>query len=536
MTAKTRPDASPDVDSVSERMAALADTFARSTRNGVCVVDGFGVKVRVERGALEVSDGIGEHRRVRGFDKATHGLSRLVVLNADGFVTFEALRWCQSLSIGVLVLNGKGLPTLASTPRMTDDARLRRAQAAAATTPVGLAISRSLIGAKVLGQARIAGSTFRDQSAATALKDLARAIEVADTVGELRELEAAAAATYFAIWSGREECIPRFSTKDRSRVPAHWHRFDTRRSVLASSNSNRKAERPTNALLNYVFALVESEATLAATAVGLDPGLGIVHLDAKARHSLVLDLMEPVRPLAESFVLSLLAERTFHKRDFTETRDGHVQLMAPLTHELAESLPRWRDAVGPWAEKVAHTLGQEISGHYVASTPLTSRRGKIAQAAVKARKTEALTRAKTAGAPRQRPQIEKATSFGCVDCGALVTSVHRVRCDACISQDARQTPAIRTSRAQAIASRKRALVEWEKAHPGTVEDPAYFAREILPRLAAIQLTAITEACSCSKGFASDVRRGRWRPHVSTWPALASLVGAPPPEKSEEVPS
>ena len=51
--------------------------------------------------------------------------------------------------------------------------------------------------------------------------------------------------------------------------------------MLASGNANRKAERPVNALLNYVYALVEAEAILACQVVGLDPGLGLVHSDAR---------------------------------------------------------------------------------------------------------------------------------------------------------------------------------------------------------------------------------------------------------------
>ena len=62
----------------------------------------------VERGALQVHDGIGSHRRTRRYDRATHGLRRLVLVQAEGFVTFEALRWCQGLGIGVLVLDIDG--------------------------------------------------------------------------------------------------------------------------------------------------------------------------------------------------------------------------------------------------------------------------------------------------------------------------------------------------------------------------------------------------------------------------------------------
>jgi hypothetical protein len=40
----------------------------------------------------------------------------------------------------------------------------------------------------------------------------------------------------------------------------------------------------------------------------------------------------------------------------------------------------------------------------------------------------------------------------------------------------------------------------------------------------VKLSEIAETAGCSKAFASDIRRGKWTPHVSTWAALADLVG------------
>ena len=169
-------------------MSAIEATYCRPDCAGVCVADGFGVKVTVERGALQVHDGIGQHRRTRRYDRATHGLRRLVVVQPEGFVTFEALRWCRCLGVSVLVLDADGTPTLASTPRVTDDARLRRTQA--------------------------------------------------------RQLEASAAAFYFAAWARLPETAPTFAAKDRPRVPAHWSTFETRRSVLASSPATARLSGP----------------------------------------------------------------------------------------------------------------------------------------------------------------------------------------------------------------------------------------------------------------------------------------------------
>ena len=267
---------------IAESVAAIRDTYDRDTSAaGICVADGMGLRLSVERGALVVTDGIGDHCRTRRFDKATHRLSRLVVMGTTGTFSIDALHWCSRLGIGVIVLAHDGTVQLTSTPRLTDDARLRRTQALAPFEPYGLDIARWLMSRKIMGQGKLVLQRFGDAVTAETIGDLALAVESAATIDELRQLEASAAALYFGAWSGRAECAPAFAARDRSRVPPHWSRYEGRRSVLASAASNRKAERPVNALLNYVYSLVEAEAILACLAVGLDPGLGIVHADAK---------------------------------------------------------------------------------------------------------------------------------------------------------------------------------------------------------------------------------------------------------------
>ena len=511
-------------EDVTDSMVALAETYSRPDGGGVCVADGFGVRVVVERGALEVHDGVGPHRRTRRYDRATHGLRRLVILNAAGIVSLDALRWCASLGVGVLVLGPDGTAQLASTPRMTNDARLRRIQALAPFETYGLDVARWIMSHKIQGQGKLVLRRFGDSETAETIGDLALATEGVDTIDELRQLEASAAALYFGAWSGRPECAPTFASKDRRRIPPHWSRYEGRRSVLASAASNRKAERPVNAMLNYLYSLVEAEAILACQVIGLDAGFGIVHADAKGRQSLALDLMEPVRPKVDAFVLDMIERRTFRKVEFSETSDGHVRLRSPLTHDLAETMPLWAKSLGPIAEHVAHVFGKAMDGSYSAATPLTSRRHRDAQAVVKARKVEATRRA-TAGRVVQRPPAQSAALplWTCPDCGGAVTNPRHVRCETCIASDPAQAPEIRGRRGAAIAARKRALSEWDKANPDVVYDPELFRRDILPRLGTVKLSEIAGAAGCSKASASDIRRGKWTPHVSTWGALAELA-------------
>ena len=65
----------------------------------------------------------------------------------------------------------------------------------------------------------------------------------------------------------------------------------------------RAATSPLNALRNYLFACLESEARLALLAQGLDPALGVLHADQRNRDSLALDAMEPVRADVDAFLL-----------------------------------------------------------------------------------------------------------------------------------------------------------------------------------------------------------------------------------------
>jgi hypothetical protein len=141
-------------------------------------------------------------------------------------------------------------------------------------------------------------------------------------------------------------------------------------------------------VLNYVYKLAEIEARLACFAVGLDPGFGVLHLDAAGRDSLVFDLMEPVRPEVDRFVLDLMAEATFSRKDFIERTDGSVKIGPALAQRLADTMPKWGKAIAPHAEQVAHAFGQAVVGKWEPRTPLTGRKAKASAAVVKARKAD----------------------------------------------------------------------------------------------------------------------------------------------------
>lgn len=114
----------------------------------------------------------------------------------------------------------------------------------------------------------------------------------ASDLGALLGYEGAAAAAYFDALA-----------KD---LPSNWH-FHGR---------NRRPPRdPVNALLSLGYTLLGAEMQVAVLGSGLDPALGMLHAVWPGRDALALDLIEPLRPGIDRFVLGLL-DRTFQPEDF----------------------------------------------------------------------------------------------------------------------------------------------------------------------------------------------------------------------------
>jgi CRISPR-associated endonuclease Cas1 len=159
-----------------------------------------------------------------------------------------------------------------------------------------LRIARELISQKLAGQERVARNKLLDSATADAIARFRAELAAAESIATIRLLESQGAAAYWSAWRTLPISFPR---NDLRRVPDHWRVFGARISPL--TRSPRLAVNPVNAILNYLYALLESEARLAAAALGLDPGLGVLHVDTPNRDSLALDLMEPVHQSSTLF-------------------------------------------------------------------------------------------------------------------------------------------------------------------------------------------------------------------------------------------
>jgi CRISPR-associated protein Cas1 len=520
----------PTDDATSDVLAGLEAGFSSDPAGpNVAVVLGHGAKISVRAGHLVIEDGEGWFRRTRSWNRATGRLRRLIIGAGSGFVTLDALAWCRHANMAVIVVDEDGQVTLAPGNYGIDDARLRRLQAAR-SADLARDLALSLLKAKLDGHARIAEATFERPDVATTIEGLVEATDHAATIEELRQLEASAAACYFDIWGAHPATTLRFTIRDTPRVPAHWFPYGGRRSLLTNGASPRKADRPLNALLNLVYRFAEIECRLALVTMGLDPGLGFVHADIPGRDSLAFDLLEPLRPAVERFVLELVAERTFTRADFIERTDGSVRIAPALVQELAATMPLWAKLAATHAEALAHTLGRAVQGSYTPTTPLTARNQRGAQAVVKARKQvgRALHSRPASRSDSPPTTVTDAVkdSVVCIDCGAPVARPRHLRCEQCWEATSGQARETRRRRGRAIAAQRAELEQWRRDHPGADTPRQHYIDVVLPQLAIVRLRDIMTATGLSKSTASTIRSGRIVPAQRHWPALAAIVGVP----------
>src|SRR5947209_6420124 len=100
-------------------------------KSGVLTIHGFGVRVRMQSGHLEIEDGVGSERRTFRLARVGHELRRLVCVSEDGFVSLSALKWLSDVGAAFIMLDRLGKVRIVTGPTSPSDVRLRRAQALA---------------------------------------------------------------------------------------------------------------------------------------------------------------------------------------------------------------------------------------------------------------------------------------------------------------------------------------------------------------------------------------------------------------------
>ncbi len=473
-------------------------------KSGVLVLDGYGIRVQVSAGHLVLHDGIGDERRTIRLPRVNHGLKRLAMIGSDGFITLEALRWLADQGAAFVMLDRRGKVLAVTGPVSSSDAKLRRAQALALGNGTALKISKELISQKIAGQELLVRDMLHDSATADAIARFRTDLPSAESIESVRLIESQAARAYWQAWSDLPIRWPR---KDERRVPEHWKRFGSRISPL--THSPRLASSPPNALLNFLYGLLESEARLSAVVMGLDPAIGFLHVDTPNRDSLACDLMEVCRPCGvDAFVLNWLQSEPLRRSDFWEDRNGNCRITSSLAIKLCDTSDTWRRLVAPAAEYVSQEFWCSIPKP--ASTPA---RQLIATRLTQRKKRE-VKGSDVPGVKHPTPEHVcsgcgkpvQDRSAHCADC-AVDGATERLAKAARIGRVAARSPEARAKHAASRRRHAQACSEWDSSTQPAWLTSEVFSQKIQPLLASFSASAIRSRIGVSRWYAGRIRQG-----------------------------
>ena len=264
-------------------------------------------------------------------------------------------------------------------------------------------------------------------------------------------------------------------------------------------------------MLNYLYSLLEAESRLAAVAVGLDPQLGVLHVDIKARDSLACDLMEAARWKVDAFVLRWVMRQPLKRKWFFELQDGNCRLTASFAAQLCQTAPMWARAVAPFAEWVARTLWSTVlkpTRHERPATPLTQRHRREAKGA-------------PSFPPGGRPPRPQTLCHGCGKniragrnhCGqcAVEGATQRLVAASAIGRLVSHSPEARAKQSATRRGHAQACSAWDPASQPSWLTEEVFSQKIQPLLATLSISKIAAAIGVSRGYARRIREG-YRPH------------------------
>jgi CRISPR-associated protein Cas1 len=287
-------------------------------------LDSYGAFLNVKNGQFQITPKYNDPHRFAPDDVDVIFLTEGVTATAD------ALMLALKHDIPVVLLNYLGQPVgQVWSGRFGSIATIRRHQVFFATTTEGWQWMGEVLAQKIDNQQKV-------------LRDLV--LHLTSTKFEtLSKLEAAATPKLnlgrtCATLDGLSKNLRRyvFTDSDFKRVAMDYRAYEATASrhyfrfIAAvmphekwrfTSREYRPARDYFNCLLNYLYGMLYAQVELALIKVGIDPALGILHVDRYNRPPMVYDFIEPYRYWAETVALDIALADTLSADDFHVTDD-----------------------------------------------------------------------------------------------------------------------------------------------------------------------------------------------------------------------
>lgn len=297
------------------------------------LISGFGTSISVDKRKLIINNlKMNEH-----LEFYPHQIDHdsIIIDGHTGNISFEAIRWLSKHNINVTVLNWNGNLLACINPKEPNNGKLRTKQYAKYSDDnARYEIACKIINEKVRQSHNLLKELSRYYQGID-IEAFEKAIDsekphynpsdkrkVKDRLNALLQYEAKIAALYWEYLAKIfNQVYPEFNFQNRKNKSYSW---------------NMNASDEINALLNYGYAILESQSRKSINSIGLDMSVGFLHETSAGKTPLVYDVQELERWLIDLSVIQLLEEKRLKKSDFITTENYHIRLKPDTAKMLIE--------------------------------------------------------------------------------------------------------------------------------------------------------------------------------------------------------
>jgi len=303
------------------------------------LITGFGTSINVDKRKLIITNRLKDTKLEFYPHKINH--DGIIIDGHTGNITFEAMRWLSKHNINLTLLNWNGQLLANVMPEQPKSGKLRIKQYQKYLDSTDrFEIALKIVQAKVehslnlleelskfyesVDIAKIRKSAEKEDLQLLQIMKTSQNQNISKSIKQLMTYEGRIAGIYL------ENLTAIFN-----QLSPEFH-FTGRKNKSNSRNYNASDE--INALLNYGYAILESEIRKTINGIGLDYSVGFLHEVNQSRTPLVYDIQELFRWLIDISVIQLLEEKKIGKTDFIITESYHTRLGEEIAKMLIEKI------------------------------------------------------------------------------------------------------------------------------------------------------------------------------------------------------
>ncbi len=320
-------------------------------------VSGFGISLSVDRARLIVRDGFHQPdqiAQVQSIEPRRMRYDSVIIDGHSGNITLDAFKWLMRHGVPLFVLDYNGTLLSSTLPREPVNGPLKIAQTDTYRDPEKrFFIARKLVEAKAqrtLDVLQWLEARYGKSSAVSEVDSAIERLEGCASLPVLMQVEGQIADIY---WRYLQQVLPA-----KLRFVSRMH-----------ESHQMNASDPVNCLLNYGYAILESQIRKTLNSVGLEPSVGFLHEARQTKYPLVYDVQEPYRWLVDTTIIECLECERFSRKDFYRMDNYVLRLKPESVRKLMNALRirfnstvRYRGKFYTWATLI-RLRAQELAGY-----------------------------------------------------------------------------------------------------------------------------------------------------------------------------